>query len=97
MKLRSSKAENRCLIVSFVCFQVGAPPDVVSELDELSQKCHAQQCVATISIGADPELDQFMVIFLNLDSLCGSSLSVFQVLKDNNNLLRCDLVGLDVL
>lgn len=55
------------LVAAYIdCQKVGAPPDVVSELDELSQKCQAQHCVATISIGADPELDQFMEAYCEM-------------------------------
>eukprot|EP01018_Ginkgo_biloba_P003144 Gb_00573 [translate_table: standard] len=51
----------RRLVAAYInCQKIGAPPEVLARLDELSQDYHERQCLAAINIGVDPELDEFM-------------------------------------
>ncbi|KAJ7518086.1 hypothetical protein O6H91_21G054700 [Diphasiastrum complanatum] len=48
------------------CHKVGAPPEVVSHINNLIRKLQERQPSATTSIGADPELDRFMYTYCNM-------------------------------
>nr|ASU87382.1 transcription factor class I KNOX1-1 [Huperzia selago] len=48
------------------CHKVGAPPEVVSQINDLIRKFQETQPSATSSIGVDPELDQFMYTYCNM-------------------------------
>eukprot|EP01018_Ginkgo_biloba_P006676 Gb_14470 [translate_table: standard] len=51
---------------AFLWIQVGAPPEVLARLDALSEEYESRQHRSTISIGMDPELDQFMEAYCEM-------------------------------
>lgn len=50
-----------------VFFKVGAPPQVASLLEEIGRENHPSR--SSIELGADPQLDNFMVLFVCLFAL----------------------------
>ncbi|KAH9318900.1 hypothetical protein KI387_020669 [Taxus chinensis] len=48
------------------CQKIGAPPEVVAVLEEMSEEKQHERHSPTISIGADPELDQFMEAYCEM-------------------------------
>jgi hypothetical protein len=48
------------------CQKIGAPPEVVARLDALTHEYENQQHRTTVSIGMDPELDQFMEAYCEM-------------------------------
>ncbi|KAJ7532794.1 hypothetical protein O6H91_13G020400 [Diphasiastrum complanatum] len=48
------------------CRKVGASPEFISQIDDVIRDFHERQPSPSSSIGANPELDQFMVAYCNM-------------------------------
>ncbi|KAH9318898.1 hypothetical protein KI387_020667 [Taxus chinensis] len=62
MKIRIAGHPNypRLLAAYIDCHKIGTSPQVIALLDEISERNRHERRSPTISMGADPELDQFM-------------------------------------
>lgn len=56
----------RLLAAYMDCRKTGAPADVVSALEEVSEQRQLERRTPTMSIGEDPELDQFMEAYCEM-------------------------------
>lgn len=65
-KIASHPQYPQLLAAYMDCQKIGAPPEVVSLLDEIGQENQLGRHSATVDIGVDPELDQFMEAYCQM-------------------------------
>ncbi|KAJ7529623.1 hypothetical protein O6H91_15G058900 [Diphasiastrum complanatum] len=56
----------RLVAAHMSCHKVAASPEVVSQIDDLIREFHERQFIPSSSLGANPELDHFMVSYCNM-------------------------------